>query len=150
MEPKTNCGIAHISGILLMNSYNTDILKKRDLMEQKPIVELHTFQASYWWTVTMQIYFLPTTIICSLSTLNLLLSLGGTSTWHLHTNVSANNSKTMKHTGLRIMEYGLFINILHHFIFLASLNERFQTISYCVCDNENTLQVTLGIHVAFY
>ena len=40
---ETNCGIAHILGILLMNSYNTDI-------------------------------FLATTIICSLSTLNLLHS----------------------------------------------------------------------------
>ena len=33
-------------------------------------VELHTFYASFWWTVTTQIYFLATTIICSLATLN--------------------------------------------------------------------------------
>ena len=42
----------------------------QDLMEPKPIVELHTFWASYWWTVATQIYFLATTIICSLSALN--------------------------------------------------------------------------------
>ena len=28
----------------------------RDLMERKPIVELHTFYASYWWTFTTRRY----------------------------------------------------------------------------------------------